>query len=219
LIAPGTFLPLLESAGLMPAIGAWVLRRAAADCREWRRSGMPPVRIAVNISPPELRRRNTAKEILECLGDLVGDPHWGVDIEVTEGAFVGDSSACVHSLRLLRAAGVRIAIDDFGTGFSSLGRLSELPIDTLKIDRSFTARLPADRKGCTLVSTIIGLAHAFDMTTVAEGVETQAQLDYLIREGCDESQGYLHSRPVPKEEFERLLSFCSPKTDSGSAAR
>jgi diguanylate cyclase (GGDEF)-like protein len=207
LTAPGIFLPLLESAGLMTAIGAWVLRQAASDCRHWRRMGLPPIRIAVNISPPELRRRNTASEILEGIGDFAGDPDWGVDIEVTEGALAGDSSACVHSLRMLRAAGVRIAIDDFGTGFSSLGRLSELPIDTLKIDRSFTARLPADRKGCTLVSTIIGLAHAFDMTTVAEGVETQAQLDYLIKEGCDESQGYLHSRPVSKAEFERLLGF------------
>jgi len=205
LIAPGIFLPMLESAGLMTAIGAWVLRQAAFDCRRWRRMGLPPIRIAVNISPPELRRRNTASEILEAIGDLAGDSDWGVDIEVTEGTLIGDSSACVHSLRMLRAAGVRIAIDDFGTGFSSLGRLSELPIDTLKIDRTFTARLPADRKGCTLVSTIIGLAHAFDMTTVAEGVETQAQLDYLIREGCDESQGYLHSRPVAKAEFERLL--------------
>ena len=116
----------------------------------------------------------------------------------------------MHSLRLLRAAGVRVAIDDFGTGFSSLGRLSELPIDTLKIDRMFTSRLPSDRKSCTLVTTIIGLAHAFDMTTVAEGVETQAQLDYLIREGCDESQGYLHSRPLPRDELERLLGFSRP---------
>jgi diguanylate cyclase (GGDEF)-like protein len=205
LIGPGIFLPLLESAGLMTAIGAWVLRQAASDCRHWRRMGLPPIRIAVNISPPELRRRNIASEILEGIGDFAGDPDWGVDIEVTEGALAGDSSACVHALRMLSAAGVRIAIDDFGTGFSSLGRLSELPIDTLKIDRSFTARLPADRKGCTLVSTIIGLAHAFDMTTVAEGVETPAQLDYLIQEGCDESQGYLHSRPVSKAEFERLL--------------
>ncbi len=205
LVAPGVFLPLAESAGLMTAIGAWVLKQSAADCREWRRMGLSPIRIAVNISPPELRRRNTAKEILAGIGDLVDDPQWGVDIEVTEGALVGDSSACVHSLRMLRAAGVRIAIDDFGTGFSSLGRLSELPIDTLKIDRTFTARLPADPRGCTLVSTIIGLAHAFGMTTVAEGVETQGQLDYLIRDGCDESQGYLHSRPVPKADFERLL--------------
>jgi diguanylate cyclase (GGDEF)-like protein len=210
LIAPGIFLPLLESAGLMAATGAWVLRQAASDCREWRRMGLPPIRIAVNISPPELRRRNAAREILDCIGDLAGDSDWGIDIEVTEGALAGDSSACVHELRLLRAAGVRTAIDDFGTGFSSLGRLSELPIDTLKIDRTFTDRLPADRKSCTLVSTIIDLAHAFDMTTVAEGVETQAQLDYLTRAGCDESQGYLHSRPVAKAEFERLLGVSRP---------
>jgi diguanylate cyclase (GGDEF)-like protein len=218
LIAPGIFLPMLESAGLMTAIGAWVLRQAASDCRHWRRMGLPPIRIAVNISPPELRRRNTASEILDGIGDFAGDADWGVDIEVTEGSLVGDSSACVHTLRMLRAAGVRVAIDDFGTGFSSLGRLSELPIDTLKIDRTFTARLPADRKGCTLVSTIIGLAHAFDMTTVAEGVETQAQLDYLIREGCDESQGYLHSRPVPKVEFERLLGFSRPMRGEAALA-
>jgi EAL domain-containing protein (putative c-di-GMP-specific phosphodiesterase class I) len=205
---------MLESAGLMTTLGAWVVKQAASDCRDWRRMGLPPIRIAVNISPPELRHRNTAREILERIGDLVGDPDWGIDIEVTEGALIGDSSACVHALRLLHAAGVRIAIDDFGTGFSSLGRLSELPIDTLKIDRMFTSRLPDDRKSCTLVSTIIGLAHAFDMTTVAEGVETQAQLDYLVREGCDESQGYLHSRPVPKVEFERLLDASLPLTDA-----
>ena len=206
LVAPGVFLPLLESAGLMAATGAWVLRKAASDCREWRRMGLPPIRIAVNLSPAELRGGHTAKDILECIGDIAGDPDWGIDIEITEGALAGDSVACVQALRSLRAAGVRIAIDDFGTGFSSLGRLSELPIDTLKIDRSFTMRLPGDHKGCTLVSTIIGLAHAFDMSTVAEGVETQEQLDYLKREGCDESQGYLHSRPIPKAEFERLMS-------------
>jgi EAL domain-containing protein (putative c-di-GMP-specific phosphodiesterase class I) len=139
---------------------------------------------------------------------------------VTEGALIGDFSACVHSLRLLRAAGLRVAIDDFGTGFSSLGRLSELPIDTLKIDRTFIMRLPADRKGGTLVSTIIDLAHAFDMTTVAEGVETQPQLDYLVHAGCDESQGYLHSRPLPRQEFERLLGFPGPATvNSDGSAR
>jgi diguanylate cyclase (GGDEF)-like protein len=218
LTAPGIFLPLLESAGLMTATGAWVLRQAAADCRDWRRMGLPPVRVAVNLSLPELRRRNAAREILDGVGDLVGDPQWGIDIEVTEGALIGDSSACVHSLRLLRAAGLRVAIDDFGTGFSSLGRLSELPIDTLKIDRSFIMRLPSDRKGSTLVSTIIDLAHAFEMTTVAEGVETQPQLDYLVRAGCDESQGYLHSRPVPREEFERLMGASRPETVNPDAA-
>jgi diguanylate cyclase (GGDEF)-like protein len=206
MVAPGVFLPLLESAGLMTATGAWVLRKAASDCREWRRMGLAPIRIAVNLSPAELRGGHAARDILECIGDVGGDPDWGIDIEITEGALAGDSATCVQALRSLRAAGIRIAIDDFGTGFSSLGRLSELPIDTLKIDRSFTMRLPDDRKGCTLVSTIVGLAHAFDMSTVAEGVETQAQLEYLVKEGCDESQGYLHSRPVAKADFERLMA-------------
>lgn len=205
LVAPAIFLPLLESAGLMGATGAWVIRQAASDSRAWRLKGLPPLRVAVNVSPPELRRRKIADEILEWIGDLAGDPDWGIDLEITEGALSGDASSCVHALRLLRAAGVRIAIDDFGTGFSSLGRLSELPIDTLKIDRTFTTRLPSDRKSGTLVATIIGLAHAFDMTTVAEGVENRAQLDYLLREGCDESQGYLHTKPLPRSEFEAWL--------------
>ena len=205
LVAPGSFLAILESAGLMPAIGSWALNQAAADCREWRRAGLPPVRVAVNISPAELRRRGFEHEVVMAVGSLTDDSGWGIDIEVTEGALLGDSSDCVRALRFLRNAGIRIAIDDFGTGYSSLARLSELPIDTLKIDRVFTRRLPEDRRSGTLVETIIDLAHAFDMTTVAEGVETQGQLDFLRRAGCDESQGYLHSRPVPRAEFEQLL--------------
>ena len=205
LVAPGTFLPFLESAGLMPALSAWALRQAAADGREWRRAGLPPVRIAVNISPPELRRRTFVQEVLEAVAPLDDDPRWGIDLEVTEGALFGDSSSCVQALRSLRTAGMRIALDDFGTGYSSLGRLSELPIDSLKIDRAFTSRLPTDRKTCTLVKTLIELAHAFEMTTVAEGVETAAQLEFLQQTGCDESQGYLHSRPIPKAELEPLL--------------
>jgi diguanylate cyclase (GGDEF)-like protein len=219
LVAPGVFLPMLETAGLMTAVGAWVLRRAAADCRDWRRRHLPPVRIAVNLSPSELRRRNAAAEILKLIADLVGDAEWGIDIEVTEGALAGDSAACVHELRMLRATGMRVAIDDFGTGFSSLGRLSELPIDTLKIDRMFTSGVPTDRKYCTLVSTIIGLAQAFDMTTVAEGVETEAQLDYLKQNGCDESQGYLHSKPVPKDDIERLMGYREDAVGHGSTLR
>ena len=205
LIAPAEFLPVLESGGLMSAAGAWVLKQAVADCRDWRRKGLPPIRIAINISPSELRRRNIARDILDAVGDLVGNQDWGIDVEITEGALSGDSAPCVHALRLLRAAGLGIAIDDFGTGYSSLGRLSELPIDTLKIDRTFTSRLPASANCCTLVSTIIGLARAFDMTTVAEGVETRAQFDYLKQAGCDESQGYLHSRPLPKAQFEQWI--------------
>jgi EAL domain-containing protein (putative c-di-GMP-specific phosphodiesterase class I) len=214
LTSPAVFLPLLESAGLMPAADAWVLKQAVADCLHWRRSGLAPVRVAVNLSPAALRRRNIAREILQSLGDLVGEEHWGIDIEVTEGALAQDSAACIHTLRLLRAAGVRIAIDDFGTGYSSLGRLSQLPIDTLKIDRAFIQALPGDRKACTLVATIIELAHAFELTTVAEGVEERAQLDYLARQGCDESQGYLHSRPVPRAELEKWLA---PSADAATS--
>jgi EAL domain-containing protein (putative c-di-GMP-specific phosphodiesterase class I) len=206
LVAPGAFLPILESAGLMPAVGAWALNRAAADCRDWRRAGLSPVRVAVNISPVELRRRGFEHEVVLAVGALADGAGWGIDIEITEGALLGDSSSCVRALRLMRNAGIRIAIDDFGTGYSSLARLAELPIDTLKIDRVFTRRLPDDRRTGTLVATIIDLAHAFDMTTVAEGVETRGQLDYLARAGCDESQGFLHSRPVPRAEFEQLLT-------------
>lgn len=205
LMAPAGFLPILESAGLMPAIGAWALNRAASDCRDWRRAGLPPVRVAVNISPSELRRRGFEHEVVLAVGALADGAGWGIDIEVTEGALLGDSSSCVRALRSMRSAGIRIAIDDFGTGYSSLARLSELPIDTLKIDRVFTRRLPDDRRSGTLVATIIDLAHAFDMTTVAEGVETQGQLEYLARAGCDESQGFLHSRAIPRPEFEQLL--------------
>ena len=172
------------------------------------------MRVAVNISPEALRRRNIAREILQTLGELVDEEHWGIDIEITEGALAEDSAACIHALRLLRAAGVRIAIDDFGTGYSSLGRLSQLPIDTLKIDRAFIQGLPADRKSCTLVATIIDLAHAFELTTVAEGVEERPQLEFLARQGCDESQGYLHSRPVPRAELEKWLAPAADATTS-----
>ena len=167
----------------------------------------------MNVTPPELRRRGFVQEVLETLGELVNDRTSGIDIEVTEGALFGDSSACVHALRMLRTSGMRIAIDDFGTGYSSLARLSELPVDCLKIDRLFTSRLPTDRRNCTLVTTIIQMAHAFDMTTVAEGVETNEQLEYLTRCGCDESQGFLHGRAMPKSEFEQFLLSFAPATN------
>src|SRR5262249_42630903 len=118
----------------------------------------------------------------------------------------GDSSACVHALRLLRTSGVRVAIDDFGTGYSSLARLSELPIDSLKIDRLFIDPVPRDKRSGTLVSTIIELAHAFAMTTIGEGVERQDQFNWVQDHGCDQSQGFLHSRPVPVAEFVPLLA-------------
>jgi EAL domain-containing protein (putative c-di-GMP-specific phosphodiesterase class I) len=205
LLAPGAFLPILESTGLITSVGEWALMQAAEDCKRWERLGFPPVRVAVNAAPVQLRRRDFASKVIDAAAGLSSDQGWGLDIEITEGALLDDSAWTVRTLRVLRSAGVQVAIDDFGTGYSSLSRLSQLPVDTLKIDRSFTSRLP-EASGYTLVSTIIGLARAFSMTTVAEGVETVEQLSVLARAGCDQSQGYLHSRPVAAHDFELLLT-------------
>ena len=205
LMLPAAFLPILESTGLIVPVGEWALKQAAADCLRWSTQGFPPVRVAVNAAPVQLRRRDFAVKVIDAASPLESHPGWGLDIEITEGALLDDASWTLRTLRVLRGAGVHVAIDDFGTGYSSLSRLSQLPVDTLKIDRSFTSRLPGNKAGCTLVSTIIGLARAFNMTTVAEGVETHEQLAFLQRAGCTESQGYLHSRPIPAAELELLL--------------
>jgi len=204
LVSPGAFLPILESSGLIVALGEWVIERAALDCRHWQQLGLPEVRVAVNISPLQLRQ-----------GDLVGcvlkhihgwsSAECGLDVEITEGALAEDSAAGIETLERLRAAGVKVAIDDFGTGYSSLGRLERLPIDTLKIDRSFVLGMSMTR-GKKLVAIMISLARAFGLTVVAEGVEHQFELDALWELGCDQSQGFLHSKPVSREAFAELLA-------------
>lgn len=204
LISPGSFLPLLESTGLIVDVGDWILRQAAEDCQHWQRLGLPPIRIAVNISPIQLRRADFVLGFLKATQSW-SNSHAGLDLEITEGVLQEDSEAEVKKLNVLRANGTKIAVDDFGTGYSSLSRISSLPIDTLKIDRSFVGRLPDEKTGRTLVSTIISLARAFEMTVVAEGVETTEQLGVLWEMGCDQSQGYLHSIPVTRDEFANLL--------------
>lgn len=204
LVAPAAFLPLLEETGLIVEVGDWMLRRASADCRRWRESGLPGTRIAVNIAPAQLSHPDFVENFFD-VAQMSAGPDCGLDIEIVEGMLLEDSGDAVSKLERLRGAGVRIAVDDFGTGYSSLSRLSELPIDTLKIDRCFVDRLPDDHSGHTLVSTIISLARAFDMTVVAEGVETEEQLVALRTMGCDEAQGFLLSAAVTYDEFARLL--------------
>jgi diguanylate cyclase (GGDEF)-like protein len=204
LISPGEFLPVLESTGLIVEVGAWVIRRAALDCQRWLVAGLPPIRIAVNVSPSQLRLSDFVEGFSKSLGPW-SSPAAGLDIEITEGSLHEDLAAEVARLKLLRASGVRIAIDDFGTGYSSLGRLAKLPVDTLKIDRSFISQVPQDPVGRKLVLTMINLARAFNLTTVAEGVENQDQLDFVWHVGCDQSQGYLHSPALPADEFAHLL--------------
>jgi diguanylate cyclase (GGDEF)-like protein len=204
LVAPGEFLPVLESTGLILRVGEWVLRQAAEDCRRWRHFDLPPVRVAINVSTAELSEPGLAARFLRLAG-AQSDSGVGLDLEITEGELLQDSASVTEALQQLRAAGVRVAIDDFGTGFSSLSRLSELPIDILKIDCSFVRRLTPDRASHAIVSTIIALARSYDLDTVAEGVETSAQLEILAGLGCEISQGYLHSPAVPAEKIEALL--------------
>ncbi|HEY4366785.1 MAG TPA: EAL domain-containing protein [Steroidobacteraceae bacterium] len=205
LVSPAAFIPLLESTGFIVEVGDWVLERAAQDCQHWRQLGLPPIRIAVNISPVQLRRPDFLTRFVKLIAGW-STPDCGLDVEITEGTLLDDSDATLKKLERLRAAGARVAIDDFGTGYSSLSRLADLAIDTLKIDRSFIARLqPDDRSGKSLVRTIISLARTFNMTVVAEGVETVEQLGILWDMGCDQSQGYLHSKPISGEEMIQLL--------------
>ena len=205
LMHPTLFLPVLESSGMIVPVGEWVLHEAVKECRRWHEMGLGPVRIAVNVSAQQVRRRTFVDHVLAAAANCASGG-FGVDLEITETGLLHDMEGASRKLRELRAAGMRIAIDDFGTGYSSLGLLSKLPVDILKIDRSFISGLPADRASGTLVSSIIGLASAFNLVVVAEGVETLGQLEQLRRLKCDYAQGYLHSRPVPSAELERMLA-------------
>lgn len=210
LATPDRFLSVLESSGLIVAVGDWVLQQAAADCARWQAAGLGPLRVAVNASALQTRRRTFVDRVLSAARASHADG-CGLDIEITESSLLQDLDSTTRKLRELREAGIRIAIDDFGTGYSSLGLLSTLPLDLLKIDRVFIKGLPEDRASRTLVSSIIGLALAFDLIAVAEGVETIGQLDALRAMSCQQSQGYLHGQPMPAEELEALLARRRPE--------
>jgi len=204
LVTPAGFLPLLEATGLVVQVGEWVVEQAVRDCMRWKQAGAPPVRIAVNIAPAQLRHPDFELHFQRVVRPLAGTG-WGLDIEITEGILQDDSPEEIRKLKRLRESGIRIAIDDFGTGYSSLSRLATLPIDTLKIDRSFVRQSLGSGPGSSLVKTIIALARAFNMTTVAEGVEKQTELDLLWQLGCDQSQGFLHSAALPADAFAAML--------------
>ena len=221
LVSPARFLPVLEESGLILDVGDWVIERAALDCRQWQQQGLSSVRVAVNISPLQLRQPDFVTRFLKHTQSWT-TIDCGLDAEITEGALISDSSAAISKLKLLRAAGIKIAIDDFGTGYSSLSRLAHLPIDTLKIDRSFINEMTADARGKRLVAIIISIARAFNLVVVAEGVESQEQLDTLWQLGCDQSQGFLHSKPLPVQQFCALLQgsggqHADPDVSSGYA--
>lgn len=201
LVSPNQFIPILEETGLISDVGRWALHQAIADSLRWRSAGYPAVRIAVNVSPLQLRNRSFVAEIKQAVSiDTLAAA--GLELEITENLIMADIAHSITSLQAIRDSGVTIAIDDFGTGFSSLSYLSKLPIDTLKIDRSFIIDMTAGPEGLALVSTIINLAHALKLKVVAEGVETEEQSRLLRILDCDEIQGYLFSKPVPCDIFE-----------------
>ena len=204
-VPPNIFLPIVESRGLMPELGDWIIRRAAADLRNWEQSGLPAMRIAVNVSTAQLRMPEFDRAFLDACGRWP-DSSWGLDIEITEGVLQGNSGLEIKRLRNLHGAGVRIAIDDFGTGYSSLSRLGTLPIDVLKIDRSFITGIPEEATRMALVRTMISLAGALGMTTVAEGVESVEQFTALRRLGCNQYHGYYHSRPMSLEQLTEFVT-------------
>jgi diguanylate cyclase (GGDEF)-like protein/PAS domain S-box-containing protein len=201
LVPPMRFIPILEETGLIHEVGRWAVRKAIADYLRWRAAGLPAVRIAVNVSPLQLRHRGFIAEIEQAIG-IDAQAVTGLELEITENMIMEDVKQSIASLQAIRAMGVTIAIDDFGTGFSSLGYLSKLPVDTLKIDRSFVIDMTASPQGLALVSTIITLAHSLKLKVVAEGVETEEQSRLLRLLNCNEMQGYLLSKPVPCEIFE-----------------
>lgn len=204
LVAPGTFIPLLEETELILPVGRWVLQRAAQQFCEWRQAGVEAPRIAVNVSALQLAQEEfvgTVDDMLEKFPDAAQ----GIDLELTESVLMDDLSGNIEKLRAAKARGLQVAIDDFGTGYSSLGYLSRLPLDALKVDRSFIDNMADDPQQMSIVTAIISLAHAIDLKVIAEGVETatQAQLLRLLR--CDQIQGYLLARPQPAEAVATLF--------------
>jgi diguanylate cyclase (GGDEF)-like protein len=203
LVPPMDFIPLLEETGLILQVGSWALRRAALDHRSWMKQGVTPPRVAVNVSPIQLRQRDFVRSVEEAI--MEGIAPVGIDLEITESLIMEDVHATIGKLSLLRKLGVQIAIDDFGTGYSSLSYLARLPVEMLKIDRLFVVRMLEDPNTTTLVQMMITLAHAFRLKVVAEGVESEEQAKMLHLLGCDQMQGYLFSKPLPVEALIALL--------------
>jgi diguanylate cyclase (GGDEF)-like protein/PAS domain S-box-containing protein len=210
LIPPAEFIDVLEESGLIVPVGDWVLRTACAQGKAWEEAGMPPLRIAVNLSTRQFREKALVTSLARALDETGMNPG-NLELELTESLLMEDtqtSSAMLDELRMLM--GLKLSVDDFGTGYSSLSYLKRFPLDTLKIDRSFVRDIATDGDDAAIVTSIISLAHNLGLRVIAEGVETEEQLNYLMERGCDEVQGYYFSRPIPAERFYDLLTREEP---------
>ncbi|MES2127379.1 MAG: EAL domain-containing protein [Pseudomonadota bacterium] len=203
LVPPADFIPLAEATGLVVQVGEWVLETACAQAAAWQRAGLPPLRLAVNVSAREFTSALPAR-VTQTLKHYQLDSAW-LELEITESTLMNNIERVIGIMDRITALGVALSLDDFGTGYSSLSYLKRFPIDTLKIDRSFTMGLPDDSNDCAIASTIISIGQQLRHKVIAEGVETAEQLAFLRESGCDEVQGYLFSAPLTAEAFEAAL--------------
>ena len=204
IVSPAEFIPLAEECGLIATIGEWVIREACRQARAWQDEGDPPLRVSVNLSASQFREIGLVESIRRAL-DEAGLNAQYLEVELTESAVMSDPEQSIAILEQLSAMGVLVSVDDFGTGYSSMSYLRRFPIDKLKIDRVFINEIASRAEDASIVRAIVSLAHSLHLKVVAEGVETAAQLDFLRAAGCDEYQGYHFSRPLPAEEFQRLI--------------
>lgn len=203
-ISPVEFIPVAERSGLIGALGDWVLEQACRQIGAWKRAGLPTVRVAVNLASSQLQQPDLAQRVQTLLLQNDASPAW-LGVEVTESMVISDVERASATLREIKAIGVQISLDDFGTGFSSLSCLSRLPIDVVKIDRSFVRDVTADAQDVSVTRAIISMTHGLQMRALAEGVETEGQLSLLVAAGCDECQGWWFSKAVGAADFESMV--------------
>jgi EAL domain-containing protein (putative c-di-GMP-specific phosphodiesterase class I) len=203
-VSPAEFIPVAETTGLIVAMGEWVLRTAMQQLKTWLAEGLPPLTMAVNLSSVQFRHVDLPESVTTILQEAQVPAHL-LELELTESVAMNDPLAAIEVMNQLHERGVRMSIDDFGTGYSSLSYLKRFPVYKLKIDQSFVRDLTDDSEDRAIVVAIIGLARSLGFQTIAEGVETEGQLTFLREQGCDEAQGYWHSKPVPAAAFEAFV--------------
>jgi EAL domain-containing protein (putative c-di-GMP-specific phosphodiesterase class I) len=203
-VAPMRFIPVAEETGLIVPIGKWVLKTVCLQSIAWQKQGLPPLSIAVNLTTRQFLDEQLLADVSSILAETGMDPRL-LELELSEGLLINDVENTLRILTGLKAIGIRIAVDDFGTGYSSLATLQRFPLDTIKIDRSLMREFLGTTKDTGLADAIIAMGKSLSLTVVAQGVETKEQADHLRLHACDQLQGFYFKRPLPVEEFTRLL--------------
>jgi EAL domain-containing protein (putative c-di-GMP-specific phosphodiesterase class I)/CheY-like chemotaxis protein len=205
MIPPGDFIPLAEESGFISEMGNWILHTATAQMHHWRAKNLPVKQVAVNLSARQFEEPDLADKVIKALNNFGLEPD-AMELELTETTLMRNPDEAVETINNLKVLGFEISIDDFGVGFSSFGQLNRFPFDKLKIDRSFVSNVSDTAQNGTIVSAIIQMAHSLGLKTVAEGVETEAELAFLRQHNCDYMQGYYFAKPLPAPDFEHLVA-------------